>query len=223
MTTNWAVIPVKGLSESKTRLSNFLGDNRRALVEALLQDVLASVVRSGAFGSVSVISPDEELRSLVIQSHASFIKQTGSGLNAAIQQAYRAAARERVSSLTTVLADLPLVRHDDFREIVRLGAGNPRVVIAPSRKGGTNVMLTLPPGVVHPSYGRWSYSKHLRQAQRMEVNTYSISNCRLSLDIDTVEDILELKRRDPEQRSASGKVVRHLTNLPRLLDAHAAC
>jgi len=36
MTENWAVIPVKGLTESKTRLStNLQADKRRILVEAL--------------------------------------------------------------------------------------------------------------------------------------------------------------------------------------------
>jgi 2-phospho-L-lactate guanylyltransferase (CobY/MobA/RfbA family) len=68
-------------------------------------------------------------------------------------------------------------------------------------------MLTSPPGLVSPSYGRWSYSKHLRQAQVRGVNAYSVSNRRISFDIDTPSDLVELWHRDPEGKTASGRVI----------------
>jgi 2-phospho-L-lactate guanylyltransferase len=77
--------------------------------------------------------------------------------------------------------------------------------MAPSLKGGTNVLLTSPPGVISPSYGRWSYSKHLRQAQSSGLNAYSISNSRISFDIDTMSDLMELRRLDPEGKTASAR------------------
>ena len=77
--------------------------------------------------------------------------------------------------------------------------------MAPSLKGGTNVMLTSPPGTISPSYGRWSYSKHLRLAQMKGVDAYSISNCRVSFDIDTMSDLMELRRLDPESKTASAR------------------
>jgi len=82
--------------------------------------------------------------------------------------------------------------------------------MAPSFKGGTNVMLTSPPGVISPSYGRWSYSKHLRQAQISGLNVYSISNSRISFDIDTVSDLMELRRRDSEGKTTSGRAAEML-------------
>ncbi|HEX4921732.1 MAG TPA: hypothetical protein VFV92_13460, partial [Candidatus Bathyarchaeia archaeon] len=103
-------------------------------------------------------------------------------------------------------ADIPLVEPRDFQQIVGTAKNTSRVVMAPSLKGGTNIMLTSPPGNVRPSYGRWSYSKHLRQAQLNQVDAYSISNSRLSFDIDTVEDLKELRRRDPEGSTSSARV-----------------
>src|SRR6266567_8028760 len=206
MTENWAVIPVKGLTESKTRLSTYLqGDRRRILVEALLEDVLSSIVRSRVYGIVLVISPDENFGSRILPQEVSFLKQTGVGLNRAIEQANRLATQKHARSLTTVLADIPLVEPADFKELLSVGTAVPRVVMAPSLKGGTNVMLTSPPGTISPSYGRWSYSKHLRQAQISGLNAYSISNSRISFDIDTVSDVMELRRRDPESKTASGR------------------
>ena len=206
MTDNWAVIPVKGLTESKTRLSTSLqGDKRRILVEALLEDVLSSIIRSRVYGTVMVISPDKNVASRIRQQEVSFLKQTSIGLNRAIEQANRLATQKRVRSVTTVLADIPLVEPADFKELLSIGAAVPRVVMAPSLKGGTNVMLTSPPGTISPSYGRWSYSKHLRLAQMKGVNAYSISNSRVSFDIDTTSDLMELRRLDPESRTASAR------------------
>lgn len=214
MTDNWAVIPVKGLTESKTRLSPYLqGDKRRALVEALLEDVLSSVIRSRVYGTVMVISADENVGSLIQSQEVSFLKQTSVGLNRTIEQANRLANQKHARSLTTVLADIPLVEPGDFKELVSIGLAVRRVVMAPSFKGGTNVMLTSPPGVISPSYGRWSYSKHLRQAQINGLNTYSISNNRISFDIDTVTDLMELRRLDPEGKTASAKAAEMLKPL----------
>ena len=206
MTDNWAVIPVKGLAESKTRLSAYLhGDRRKILVEALLDDVLSSIVRSKAYGTIIVISPDENVGSRIRPREVSFLKQTAIGLNRAVEQANRLATLGHARSLTTVLADIPLVEPGDFTELVRLGSPGRRIAMAPSTKGGTNVLLTSPPGVISPSYGRWSYSKHLRRAQAAGLNAYAISNGRLSFDIDTISDLRELRRLDPESKTSSGR------------------
>jgi 2-phospho-L-lactate/phosphoenolpyruvate guanylyltransferase len=175
-----------------------------------LDDVLSSIIRSRVYGTVMVISPDENVGSRIRRPEVSFLKQTGIGLNRAVEQANRLAMLGHARSLTTVLADIPLVEPVDFKELVGLGFPGRRVVMAPSKKGGTNVMLTSPPGVISPSYGRWSYSKHLRRAQAGGLNAYSISNGRLSFDIDTMPDLIELKRLDPKGKTASGRAAEML-------------
>jgi 2-phospho-L-lactate guanylyltransferase len=211
MTENWAVIPVKGLTESKTRLSTYLqGDKRRILVEALLDDVLSAIVRSKVYGTIMVVSPDENVGSRIQSQEVSFLKQTGIGLNRAVEQANRLATLGHARSLTIVLADIPLVEPGDFKELISLGSPARRVVMAPSMKGGTNVMLTSSPGVVSPGYGRWSYSKHLRRAQVNGISAYSLSNPRLSFDIDTMSDLVELRHRDSNGKTVSGRVVSEL-------------
>jgi 2-phospho-L-lactate/phosphoenolpyruvate guanylyltransferase len=208
MNDNWAVVPVRGLTESKTRLSGALhGDKRRAFVEALLVDVLTSVIHARVYGTIMVVSPDHNVASRIRLHGVSFVKQSSVGLNRAIEQANRLAIQGHAQSITTVLADIPMVEPRDFKELSSIGTAVQRVVMAPSSKGGTNVMLTSPPGLVSPSYGRWSYSKHLRQAQVKGVNTYSVSNRRISFDIDTPSDLVELWHRDPEGKTASGRVI----------------
>jgi 2-phospho-L-lactate guanylyltransferase len=207
---DWAVIPVKGLNESKTRLSSFLGPKRRLFVEALLHDVLSSVIASNEFDAVLVVSSDEALAAEARKRKVSFLKQTFAGLNRAVDEANRHAIHEQASSVTTVLGDIPLVKPEDFRELMDIRGSRHRVVMAPSMKGGTNILLNSPPGVIPPNYGRWSYSKHLRKAQSLGVDAYSISNPRVSFDIDTPEDLRELSRRDPTGKTESARVLRTL-------------
>jgi len=221
LTQKWAVIPVKGLTESKRRLSPYLGDKKRLVVEALLHDVLSSVLKSDVYDRVLVISPDENVGAIAKGKKVVFLRQSGFGLNHAMEQANRLAIRADVTSLTALLADIPLAEPQDLVEISGMGNGRRGVVMVPSLKGGTNVMTTRPPGVIRPSYGRWSYSKHLRQAQLNRLIAYSISNPRISFDIDTVSDLIELQRRDSNMRTSSAKV---LSNMDLVLSPiHLSC
>lgn len=215
MTSEWALIPVKGLTDSKTRLSTYLASERSAFVEALLQDVLHSVMNSRVYDEIIVTSPDENVGLQTRSKRVSFLKQTGYGLNRAIEQANRLAQREGAKSLTTILADIPLAETDDFIEIFRLGHNVRSVVLAPSLKSGTNVMMGRPPGIVKPSYGRWSFTKHLRQAQLQSVPVYAVANSRVSFDIDTVNDLIELKRRDAKLRTQAARILTRVDLTPR--------
>lgn len=207
MSENWAVIPVKGLGDSKTRLAPYLGDSRKTVVEALLQDVLSSVLHSKVFDKTIVISPDENVANLARSGTAAFLQQTSVGLNRAVDQVRRLALKEGVLSMTTILADIPLAESRDFAEIFHMRGASASVVLAPSLKMGTNVMLASPPSVIRPRYGRWSYSKHLRESQVAGVDAYSASNPRVSFDIDTPHDLLKLRRRDPEGRTRTARVL----------------
>ena len=207
MSEHWAVIPVKGLRDSKTRLGPYLGDGRKTLVEALLQDVLSSVLQSKVFEKTIVISPDENVANLARHGNVAFLTQTSVGLNRAVDQVRRLALKEGALSMTTILADIPLAEPRDFAEIFHMRGASASVVLAPSLKMGTNVMLASPPSVIRPRYGRWSYSKHLREAQVAGVDAYSASNHRISFDIDTPHDLLKLRRRDPDGRKRTTRVL----------------
>ncbi len=217
MTGHIAVVPVKGLTESKRRLSGYLSmDNRKVLVKALLEDVLSALVRAGVYSSILVISPDENIADAAQSHKASFVKQNNLGLNSAVEQVTRLALKERAESLTIVLADIPLAEPRDFVELFKLGGNEPKVVMAPSLKGGTNVMTTAPPNAIAPSYGRWSYARHLRMAQKKHLKACSLSNPRISFDIDTVYDLTRLRRLDHEGRTRSSRVVAEMTQVPTL-------
>jgi 2-phospho-L-lactate/phosphoenolpyruvate guanylyltransferase len=211
--TDFAIVPVKSLSEAKRRLTNHLDpEERRALVLSMLDDVLVALINSRLFSEIHIISPDLSLGRTARKHRVGFIRQKGAGLNAAIRQALRHLALPNVSSVTTVLADLPLVKPSDFVELMRISRQSPRIVLAPSLKGGTNVMLRAPDNVIKTSYGRWSYAKHLRAGQGKSLPVYSISNPRLSFDVDTIEDVKALVGLDLSRRTHAARVAKKLSS-----------
>ncbi len=210
-----AVVPVKNLSEAKRRLSNYLSpEERRRLVLAMLDDVVHALERSKMFSEILIVSPDDSLEKQVRSNHGLFVKQSGTGLNAAVRQASKEIFRENVTSMTTVLADLPLAGARDFEELARISPERPRVVLVPSSKGGTNVMARSPPDIIPNAYGRWSYAKHLRAGQKKGIPVYSVSNSRLSFDVDTIEDLKALRQLDPSAKTHAARVAREIGRLP---------
>jgi 2-phospho-L-lactate guanylyltransferase len=214
LTRDFAIIPVKGLVESKTRLSPFLSiPDRKRIIVALLEDVLSAVKESALFRRVLVVSQDRNVEEIAKRYEGLFLHQEGQGLNAGIRQSTVVALRENASSTAVILADIPLIESRDLEELDSLGGRGSRVVLSPSLKAGTNVMIRQPPNAIPPAYGRWSFSTHLRAAQKTEVQTYAISNPRLSFDVDTPDDLLALRRKDPRQKTHAARVLQDMTSL----------
>ena len=197
-----ALVPLKNLSEAKRRLANHLRpQERKALVLAMLDDVLTALNASKQFSQIHVITPDRSVEKRTALHRVGFIKQKGAGLNSAVRQGLRELKHSRKAPVTIVLADLPLAEPSDFRKLVEISKETPRVVLAPSMKGGTNVMLRTPPAFINTYYGRWSYAKHLRAAQQKHAAVYSISNPRLSFDVDDVHDLRMLVKQDRQHKT----------------------
>ena len=207
MTRNFAVIPVKGLLDSKSRLSRALQPrDKKKLILAMLKDVLGAVEESKLFSRVLVVSPDRNVEYEANLRDVTFLHQEGTGLNAGIRQATLYALGEKASSVAVLLADIPLVESRDLKELYSVG-NTQKVVLSPSLKGGTNVMIREPADAIAPAYGRWSFSNHLRAAQKKGLATYSVSNQRLSFDIDTPEDLTTLSRKDPNAKTHAIKAL----------------
>jgi 2-phospho-L-lactate guanylyltransferase len=214
LTGKFAIIPVKGLVESKSRLARSLSpQDKKKLIIALLEDVLIAVQESQIFSRVLVVSQDPDVEKEANLPNGTFLHQDGQGLNAGVRQSTLFAIREKASSVAVVLADIPMLESRDLRELYSVGGAAQRVVLAPSLKGGTNVMVREPPGVIAPAYGRWSFSTHLRAAQKTGFAVYSVSNPRLSFDVDTLEDLIAIARKDPHGKTRTAKCLQDMTLL----------
>ena len=189
-----AIIPVKSLSEAKSRLAPHLTQQQReTLALDMLRHVVQTLCASQEFELVTVVSPDVRVleKARIWGARASFEER--SGHNPALHMAALRELAEGAGALLTISGDLPLLTSDDIDVMVERSTRFD-VVLAPSLDGtGTNAMLARPPLAVPYLFGVNSLEKHLRAARRRGLSSNLYASRGLSLDIDTIEDVQELE------------------------------
>ncbi len=204
--TLWAIVPVKPLKRSKSRLSKVLSEEERtSLSRDLLTHTLDILGQVSGIEHTLVVSRDSMALSLARDHGAHTVQENGTPeLNRALIRATLVARGYGVSRVLILPADLPLISREDVEHLVALGQDPPVVVIAPDRHGtGTNALLSSPPGLIEYDFGPESFQRHVDRAKacgaRLEI-------CRLpsfGLDVDLPEDLELLKsERQPSLRTA---------------------
>lgn len=188
----WAIVPVKPLSQGKSRLSIVLDkDSRKALNHCLLENTLGVLTAVPEIEQVVVVSRDPQALTLARSFRARTIQETGAPrLNEALERATHFARQYAVHGVLVVPADLPLVNTYDIQRMLSLDMEPPLVAIAPDRhRNGTNALFVSPPGVIPYQFGVNSFQLHCQHAvqsgARLVINEFSA----LSLDLDTSEDL----------------------------------
>jgi 2-phospho-L-lactate guanylyltransferase len=182
------VLPVKSLSETKSRLGPMLSPlERGALTLAMLEDVM-DVTQSLGGWSTWVISPDETVLEIALGRSAHAIREEKPPLGNAIRQAEDEALERQVDTLAVLLPDTPLLTTEALtRALHTLGP----VVLAPSAdEGGTNLLVRRPPGAIDARFGTDSYRKHLEAAALAQLPTAIVGSPELAFDLDLPGDIL---------------------------------
>ncbi len=197
----WAIVPVKPLARAKSRLAEALiPEDRATLAARLLRRTVRLLVEEPTVQGVLVISRDPQALAMVRELDAQTVQESGTPeLNNALQRATQVLWMKGASAALVVPADLPLLEHEDIREVVDLGRYLNSVVVAPDRhEGGTNLMLMRPPGVIQYAYGEGSFLRHQRLARKAGADVLIYRSERVALDLDTPDDLrvyLELAQR----------------------------
>jgi 2-phospho-L-lactate guanylyltransferase len=190
--TLWAIVPVKPLRRSKSRLADVLSKEERATLsrEMLIHtlDVLGEVPR---VERVLVISRDSQALALARDHGARTVTERGTPkLNPALVRATLLALGYGVSSVLVLPADLPLLQKEDVERLVALADAPPVVVIAPDRRGeGTNALLSSPPGLIEYDFGPSSFKNHIARAKEAGAKVKICELPALELDLDVPEDL----------------------------------
>lgn len=192
------VIPIRSLTDGKTRLSPVLDPVERA---RLTRDMLEQVVRA-ALGTVSraevvVITPDPDALAEVGRLDPAirllYQEPERPGLNPALTQAAATVFANGGSAMLILPADLPLLSSADIDNVLRRDAP---VVIAPDRHGaGTNALMVRLDALGQRfvfRFGEGSYAKHHDEAMRLGVDPMTAVSLGTSFDLDTPDDLREL-------------------------------
>jgi 2-phospho-L-lactate guanylyltransferase len=113
--------------------------------------------------------------------------------------------------------DCPLL---DPRELDRMltGVPDPYVAVIPDRHGtGTNALVLTPPDALTPAYGEGSCARHLRLAEQQGAAPEVVPVPGLPLDVDSGEDLAQLRTILAEVRGGAAHTRGLLAQLDRSL------
>jgi 2-phospho-L-lactate guanylyltransferase len=191
----FAVLPVKRPESGKSRMAGAMDDERRrALVEAMFEDVLEALSGSRMLFGTIVVTGDGEIAGIAAKHGCQAIDDPSDAGHSEAAMAGTAAAvgygAERVLLLP---GDCPLLNP---REVDRLLGSVPErfVAVVPDRHGtGTNALLLSPPDAIEPAFGEGSAERHLRLAREAGIPAALEEMPSLGLDLDTPADIVALE------------------------------
>jgi 2-phospho-L-lactate guanylyltransferase len=181
-----AVVPVKRLSDAKSRLSPGLpAEKRSALALALARRVVSALKGTDAIARVAVVSPEPELSA---QFQADWLPDDRD-LNSSLARGVRWAEELGAASLLIVPADLPLITAGDVQEFIASAGDAPGITICATHDGGTGALLLTPPRAVPPAFGLRSFERHVALAEERGVVVHRVTLPAFESDLDTVADL----------------------------------
>ena len=192
--TTQAIIPVKQFAHAKQRLSEAVpAGSRETLAEAMLLDVLSHLNRSRRIDNVLVVTADVKVARTVRWLGIEVLAQdTDEGHSEAATAGIRVALERGIDRVALLPGDCPML---DPAQIDRHLGSIPRsALIVPDRHGtGTNGLILSPPDALEPAFGPDSCARHVSRARAAGVS-FAVERIEgLGLDLDTPEDLAELR------------------------------
>jgi 2-phospho-L-lactate guanylyltransferase len=189
----FAVVPVKDLLGTKSRLEPILNPGARAGLTLYMMGRVVSALKEAGVENVCVVSPDRVVLGEARERGAEPLLQESLGLNPALEEGRRWAVDRGASSLLVLPADLPLLDAGDVGAVLEGAGKEGSVVISPDGfHAGTNALLLRPPDALPFAFGPGSYEAHLRSARERGLEVRVRERPHLSFDLDTVEDLARL-------------------------------
>jgi 2-phospho-L-lactate guanylyltransferase len=182
-------LPVKSLSETKSRLAPMLSPlERGALTLAMLEDVMDVTQEIAGLGHVGGVPRRSGARDRALGRSAHAIREEKPPLANAIRQVEDEALGRDADALAVLLPDTPFVTTEALTRCAsHARAGRARAVL-PTRAGPT--CSSAASDAIHARFGPDSYRKHLEAAAVADLPTSIVGAPELAFDLDLPGDIL---------------------------------
>jgi 2-phospho-L-lactate guanylyltransferase len=194
--STWALVPLRGLEDAKTRLGAELDpEERLELVIAMAGRTLAAARDATGIAGTVLVTADPAAAELAASFGARTIVQRLPGLNAALREARTVATELGATAVLVLPIDLPAVSPAALAEVLAaaagaLEAGRSLVVVVPDRHArGTNALLVSPPAAIEPAFGEDSLAAHTAAAVAAGAVVRQHDGP-LTIDVDTGADLL---------------------------------
>lgn len=220
-----ALIPVKGFSNAKQRLSPLLdGADRGLFAEVMFRDVLKQVLKARGLAETFVVTGDNKVAEIATNLGAQPIREkVEKGETDAVDFARLELKRLGRQAVLVIPGDLPLVRSGDIEDVLAQipnEASLPFALLVPSHdRMGTNALLLAPPDIIKLRFGYDSFSYHISQVSAQGLPVRFIENERIALDIDEPKDLQQFLSFDYEggesTRTARAMLAAHVAETSR--------
>lgn len=181
------VVPVKAFTFAKGRLATVLTDDER---RDLARTCAERVVAAAGDWRVHIVCDDPDVTAWARSLGCAVVRPDDAGLNAAVNAGRLAARNDGAEHIVIAHSDLPLVR--TFTHVVAPGI----ITLVADRHGdGTNVIAVPAASPFRTSYGPGSFLSHRRHLEETGLDYRCIEDATLALDLDTAEDLAELRSR----------------------------
>jgi 2-phospho-L-lactate guanylyltransferase len=199
-----AVIPMKSLAESKSRLAPLLDPRQRASLSLNLLDLVLNAALTSSLDRVIVLGGDGDVRSLASGRGAEWMSDGGGGLNNELSAVLGQLSAAGMASVY-IPGDLPLLTRSDIETVIETSLGGELLTLCPATEdGGTNGLVVPPSSPFRPTLGQDSFTRHLRAAEGLP---HAVCNTPgFGLDLDSVADLEACERIQPgfTERMLSG-------------------
>ena len=194
-----ALVPLKDLVQAKSRLGGVLcPSERRALAQAMVEDVLDQLGAHPAIRRVVLLSADPGAALLAARYHVEHWTDAelgGGDLNQLLGQACARLAAEGEAPLFVLHADLPLLAPADIDAALAAHIKDGAVVIGSDRRGGGTNLLVLPAAPrIALAFGRDSCARHRAAATAAGLPVVQLERTGIQMDVDDAEDLGLLQR-----------------------------
>ena len=195
-----AIIPVKALTEAKSRLEPFLTDTQRSrLVRAMLRRVIGASREAGA--EVWVLGADESTRGLASEEGIEWRREGEKDINESLRLVFEETWDAGKSPLF-LPGDLPFLQPEDLAGLTSAAVPKPpvraEIVLSPARNGGgTNAVLIPHRLPFRFRLGPDSFERHMEEARRLGLEPLVHNSNGLARDLDTWEDLQEYEALHP--------------------------
>jgi len=193
-----AIVPMKPIAESKTRLKPVLSDERRAILSlGMLVRVIGSAVATPELKDVVVYGGDDAVQAACDHAGAGWRPDPGAGLNGCLTAAFSEARDEGIDYGLFLPADLPVASSGNLSAFLNTGETTVLVLAPDLASDGTNTLLLNLSEDFPTRLGEASFNRHVEQARQMGIDYVVHSSEGLGLDIDTESDLGRLKKIQP--------------------------
>lgn len=189
-----ALVPLKDLVLAKTRLSGVLTSvERRALAQAMVEDVLAVLSSHQHINRITLVSDDPGASMLAQKYRADCWTENSlgcRGLNPLIQCASERLLAAGEEPLVVLHGDLPLLTREDIDLVLASQQALNGLIVGCDSKGvGTNLLAFNAASTPYFCFGADSCSKHVMGAQTAGFPVQVLQRSGIGLDVDEAPDL----------------------------------